>query len=213
MCCAFRHLVLDIPPLNYYDAGISGMTRRPEVVEQVRTALRQAAKSGDLVAARRGALTGLIVAVREGRSPHLYAEANLKGICLWLCDTLAAALQPRDPEVDVILRKQPLLDFIVRRERKMKNWRPLVLENGQPFLLNREFFTVVMAEDNYRIQLLVNDLLFQLEESGRLAAMRRRWLEEDYVFYERVTGEGLLSDMPESLKPYVAGRCHWAPRD
>lgn len=197
----------------YYDAGISGIARRPEVVEQVRAALRQAAESGDLVAARKGALTGLIVAVQEGRSPHLYAEANLQGIRLLLCDTLAAALQSRDPVVDVILGKQPVLDFIVRRERSWKKWQPLVLENGRPFLLNRELFTVVMAEDNYRIQWLVNDLLFQLEESGRLTAMRRHWFEEDYVFQERATSEGLLSDMPESLKTYVAGRCHWAPQE
>ncbi len=92
----------------------------------------------------------------------------------------------------------------------MKNWQPLVLENGQPFLLNRELFTVVMSENSFRLQWLVNDVLFQLEESGRMAAMRRRWLEEDYVFYERATSEGLLSDMPRSLNPYVRGRCHWA---
>jgi hypothetical protein len=43
--------------------------------------------------------------------------------------------------------------------------------------------------------------------------MRRHWFEEDYVFQERATTEGLLSDMPESLKTYVVGRCHWAQRD
>jgi polar amino acid transport system substrate-binding protein len=194
----------------YYDAGISGITRRPEVVEQVRAALSQPAADAGLLAARKGALTGLIVAVQEGRSPHLYAEANLKGIRLLLCDTLAAALQFRDPAVDVILGKQPILDYILRKERTMKKWQPLVLENGQPFLLNRELFTVVMAENSFRLQWLVNDVLFELEESGRLAAMRRRWLDEDYVFHERATSEGLLSDMPQSLSPYVAGRCHWA---
>lgn len=194
----------------YYDAGISAITRRPEVVEQIRVALRQLADGEDPVAARKKALTGLIVAVQEGRSPHLYAEANLKGIRLLLCDTLAAALQFRDPAADVILGKEPILDFIVRRERSWKRWQPLVLENGRPFLLNRELYTVVMAEGNYRLQWLVNDVLFQLEESGRLAAIRRRWFEEDYVFHERAVNEGLLSDMPETLKTYVAGRCHWA---
>ncbi|WP_447973903.1 substrate-binding periplasmic protein [Nitrospira sp. Kam-Ns4a] len=194
----------------YYDAGITGITRRPEVVEQVRAALSRPVEGGDSLVARKGALTGLIVAVQEGRSPHLYAEANLKGIRLLLCDTLAAALQFRDPAVDVILGTQPILDYILRRERRMKNWQPLVLENGQPFLLNRELFTVVMSENSFRLQWLVNDVLFQLEESGRMAAMRRRWLEEDYVFYERATSEGLLSDMPRSLNPYVRGRCHWA---
>jgi polar amino acid transport system substrate-binding protein len=197
----------------YYDAGISAITRRPEVVEQVRVALRQSADGEDLVAVRKGALAGLIVAVQEGRSPHHYAEANLQGIRLLVCDTLAAALQSRDPEVDVILGKQPVLDFIVRRERSWKKWQPLVLENGRPFLLNRELFTVVMGEGNYRLQWLVNDVLFQLEESGRLTAMRRHWFEEDYVFQERATSEGLLSDTPESLKTYTVGQCHWAQRD
>ncbi len=197
----------------FYDAGIGGITRRPEVIERVRTTLRQAAEGENLVAARKATLTGLVVAVQEGRSPHLYAEANLKGVRLLLCDTLAAALQSRDPEVDLILGKQPILDFLVKTEQHMEKWQPLVLEDGRPFRLNRELFTVVMAEDSYRLQWLVNDVLFQLEESGRLAAMRRHWLEEDYVFYERANREGLLSDMPESLKANVSGRCHWAPQD
>lgn len=194
----------------YYDAGISGITRRPEVVEQVRAALRQQAEGGDLLAGRKEALAGLIVAVQEGRSPHLYAEANLKGIRLLLCDTLAAALQSRNPAVDVILGKQPILDYILAREPRMKKWQPLVLESREPLLLNRELFTVVMAENSFRLQWLVNDALFELEESGRLTAIRRRWLKEDYAFHLRATSEGLLSDMPESLRVYVAGRCHWA---
>lgn len=194
----------------YSEGGISGITRRPEVVEQVRVALRQRIEGEDLVAARKRALAGLTVAVQDGRSPHLYAEANLKDVRLLLCETLAAALQFQDPEVDVILGKQPILDFIVKRERRMKNWRPLVLENGQPFLLNHEFFTVVMGEGNYRLQWLVDDVLFQLEESGRLSAIRHRWFEEDYAFQERAASEGLLAEAPESLKPYVAGTCHWA---
>ena len=194
----------------YYDAGISAITRTPEVVEQVRVALSQPLENGDLIAARKKALTGLIVAVQEGRSPHLYAEANLKGIRLLLCDTLAAALQSRDPVVDVILGKEPILNFIVRRERSWKKWQPLVLENGRPFLLTRELFTVVIAESNYGLQWLVNDVLFQLEESGGMTAIRHRWLDEEYVFQQRAVNEGLLSDVPESLKPYVAGRCRWA---
>ena len=197
----------------YYDGAITGITKRPEVVEQVRAALRQRMDGEDLVAARKRALTGLIVAVQEGRSPHLYAEANLQDVRLLLCDTLAAALQFHDPEIDVILGKLPILDFIVKRERSMKNWQPLVLENGQPFSLSREFYTVVMGEGNYRLQWLVDDVLFQLEESGRLTAIRRRWFDEDYLFQERAASEGLTSDAPESFKPYQAGKCHWARQD
>lgn len=197
----------------YFEGGIGGITPKPEVVEQVRVGLRQRRDGEDFVDARKMALTGLTVAVQEGRSPHLYAEANLKGVRLLLCDTLAAALQFHDPEVDVILGKLPILDYIVKRERKMRDWQLLELENGQPFLLNHEFYTVVMGEGSYRLQWLVDDVLFQLEESGRLTAIRHRWLEEDYVFQERAASEGLVSDAPESLKLYAAGTCHWAHRE
>ena len=194
----------------YFEAGIGGVTRRAEVVEQVRAALRQSSANGQTLDTRKGALAGLTVAVQEGRSPHLYATANLKGVRLVVCDTLLAALESRDPPVDVVLGKQPILDFMIKRDRQ--SWQPLVLENGQLFLLTRELFTVVMAEKNFRLQSLVNDLLFELEQSRRLAEMRRRWFEEDYTYPERATSEGLLSTAEKGIQANGHGQCRWAGR-
>jgi polar amino acid transport system substrate-binding protein len=189
----------------YYDAGIGAAARRPEVVEQVRTALRQPSKDGNLLAVRKKALAGLTVAAQEARSPYVYAEAELKGIRLVACDTLSAAFQFQDPPIDVILIKQPTLDFIVKRDRL--DWQPLVLENGQPFLLTHELFTVVMAEASYRLQGLVNNVLFELEQSGRLAAIRRRWFDENYAYTERAMSEGLLSHAEKDIHGNEVGRC------
>lgn len=194
----------------YFTAGIGGIARRPEVVEQVRAALRQPSAAEEPLAVRKGALAGLSVAAQESRSPYLYAEDNLRGIRLVACDTLFAAFESQDPPVDVILGKQPILDFIVKREHQ--DWRPLVLENGQPFLLTRELFTVVMAEQSFELQGLVNDVLFQLEQTGRLAAMHRRWLDEDYAPDQRVVSEGLLTSADKDVRPNQYGRCWWASR-
>jgi hypothetical protein len=138
----------------------------------------------------------------------LYAKENLKGIRLLACDTLFAAFESQDPPADVILGKQPILNFIIKREHQ--DWRPLVLENGQPFLLTREFFTVVMAEQSFRLQWLINDLLFQLEQSGRLAAMHHRWLDEDYTAVQRVVSEGLLTSAEKDVRANDDGRCRLA---
>jgi ABC-type amino acid transport substrate-binding protein len=189
----------------YYTAGIGGIARRPEVIEQVRAALRQPSTDGEMLALRKGALAGLTVAAQEGRSPYLYAEDYLKGIRLVACDTLIAAFESKDPPVDVILGKQPILDFVVKREHQ--DWRPLLLENGEPFLFTRELFTVVMAEQSFELQGLVNDVLFQLEQTGRLAAMHRRWLDEDYAYTQRVTSEGLLTSAEKNIQPIQHGRC------
>jgi len=189
----------------FSDAGIGGITRRQEVVEQVRAALGQSLSNRELLTLRKGALTGLTVAAQESRSPYLYAEENLKDIRLVACDTLFAAFESQDPPIDVILGKQPILDFIVKREHR--DWRPLVLENGQPFLLTRELFTVAMADQNFRLRWLINDLLFELEQSGRLEAMQRRWLDEDYAPAQRVTSEGLLTSAEKNIQPNEYGRC------
>lgn len=194
----------------YSDAGIGGITRRPEVIERVRAALRQSSGNAELLALRKRALAGLTVAAQESRSPYLYAEENLKGIRLVACDTLLAAFESQNPPVDVILGKQPILDFVIKREHQ--DWRPLVLENGQPFLLTRELFTVAMAEQSFGLRWLINDLLFQLEQSGRLAAMHRRWLDEDYEPFQRVTSEGLLTSAEKNIQPNESGRCRWASR-
>jgi len=195
----------------YYPAsGLSAIARRSDVVEHVRAALSRSAADAGVLERRRKALDGLIVAVQEGRSAHFYAAANLKGARLLLCDSLTGAWQQQDPEVDIILGKEPVLNFLLTREDQLKDWRPVMLEDGNPFLLNREFFTVVMSERSFRLHWLVNDLLFELEESGRLAAMQRRWFEQDYRFAERAASEGLSAVIPPSVNPTAPSRCHWA---
>jgi polar amino acid transport system substrate-binding protein len=189
-------------------AGIGVVTRRPEVIEQVRDALRQTSTDREPLAARKRALSGLIVAAEEGRSPYLYAEENLTGIHLVACDTLFAAFDSEDPPVDVIVGKQPILNFIIKQ--KHLDWQPLVLENGQPLMLTRELFTVVTAEQSFRLQWLVNNLLLKLEESGGLAAMRQRWFDEDYVYAQRAVSEGLLTSTDKNIQPNDYGGCRWA---
>jgi len=189
----------------FSDAGVGAVTRRPEVAEQVRAAFLRRSADSDLIAARKRALAGLTVAAQESRSPYLYAEANLRGIRLMACETLAAAFDAHDPPADVVLGKQPVLDFLTKHGRG--DWQSVLLDNGQPFLLTRELFTVVMAENSFRLQWLINDLLFEMEQSGDLVAMRRRWFEEEYAYAERATTEGLLATVDKAVQSNGHGTC------
>lgn len=194
----------------YPGTGLGAIARGPDVADRIRAAHMGPDIGAGSLERRRQSLDGLIVAVQEGRSAHFYAAANLKGARLLLCDSLAGAWQKQDPPVDIILGKQPVLDFVLTHEPALKSWQPVTLGDGRPFLLNREFFTVVMSEKSFRLHWLVNDVLFELEESGRLAAMRRRWFEEEYVFGERALTEGLPAVIPTSVNPTAPSRCHWA---
>ena len=79
-------------------------------------------------------------------------------------------------------------------------------------VLTREHYVVVMAEESYGLRSLVNDLLFRLEESGRLAEMRRRWLEETYAYPRRAAAEGLPFSAEDMPQHYDQGRCQAAAR-
>ena len=163
----------------FSDTGIIGLTRDPQVAERVRTTFQQLLKVGHpVVEARRVAFRGLTVAVQEERTAHLLAKARLTDSRLLVCDTLAAAFAS-EQSPDVVLGKQAILEFL--EQRKPSTWRPLVLDNGKPLLLVREQYAVVVAETEYQLRWLVNDVLWELEESGRLAEMRRRWLDPNYA--------------------------------
>lgn len=194
----------------YPGSGLGAIARGPAVVDHVQAALAHPAANGEALELRRKALDGLTVAVQEGRSAHFYAAANLKGARLLVCDSLAGAWQQQDPPVDIILGKLPVLDFLLKHEMSLEQWRPVVLKDGRPFLLNREFFTVVMSEKSFRLHWLVNDVLFELEESGKLAAMRRHWFDENYRFTERAVVEGLPAVVLPSVDPSAPSRCHLA---
>ena len=156
------------------------------------------------------ALAGLTVAVQSGTSADLFASTHLQTARLVLCDSLPAAFESEDPAIDVIMGKEPVLKFMVERVRK--NWQLLVLDGGKPLLLTREHYAVVMAEESYRLREFMNDLLFQLEESGRLGEMRRRWLEDVYAYPRRAASEGLPFAAEGVVQHYDQGRCRWTGR-
>jgi len=184
----------------YFEAGgIGGIAARPEVAERIGAHLRrhpgQAAE----------AFSGLTVAVQEGTTAQLYAESNLTKSRLVLCDSLPAAFESKSPPIDLILGKEPVLEYTVRRSRK--DWQLLRLDSGKPLLLTREQFAVVTEEESYQLQRFLNELLFRLNESGRLTEMRRRWLEEDYAYPRRAATEGLPFDADKMPQHYDQGQC------
>jgi ABC-type amino acid transport substrate-binding protein len=193
----------------FYDGGIGAITQRPELSERLRAHRQEQLENPGAPALLKKILTGATVAVQEGTSAQLYAETNLTGITLVVCDSLPAAFESQDPVIDVILSQQPVLQFIVSRVRK--DWQQISLETGKPVTLTREQYAVVMAEGNYRLRWFVNDFLFQLDDSGRLAKMQRRWLEEDYAFPRRAAAEGLPFDVGEMVAHYDQGTCRVRP--
>ncbi|MGH7207158.1 MAG: substrate-binding periplasmic protein [Nitrospiraceae bacterium] len=195
----------------FYNGGISGIARRPEIIERVRANLRAQAENPapDGLIANERALTGLTTAVQELTAAHLYAEANLKTSRLVLCDSLPAAFESadasNDPVIDVILGAQPVLEFTATRVRK--DWKLLTRDDGRPFFLTQAHYSVVMAEESYRLRWFVNSLLFRLDESGRLLEIRKRWTEEAYAFPRRASAEGLAFDVEKMVAHYDQGRC------
>jgi ABC-type amino acid transport substrate-binding protein len=193
----------------FYDGGITGITRRPEVAERVRVTLSQARqKQEDTLTAVQAALAGLSVAVQSGTSADVFASTHLKTVRLVLCDSLPAAFESEDPAIDVILGKEPVLKFMVERVRR--DWQPLALERGKPLIWTREHYSVVTAEESYRLRAFINSLLFQLEESGRLVEIRRRWLEEIYAYPRRAASEGLPFAAEGVVQHYNQGQCRRA---
>lgn len=190
----------------YYDAGgIGGITVRPDVAQRIGEYLRRSSGSVADADVMISAFSGLTVAVQEGTSAQFYAETNLTGIKLVLCDSLPAAFESQNPPIDLILGKQPVLDYTVRRVRK--DWRLLRLDSGKPLVLTREHYSIVTDEESYRLRRFINDLLFRLDESGRLAEMRRRWLEEDYAYPRRAATEGLPFAAEKMPLHYDQGQC------
>ena len=187
----------------YFEAGgIGGIAARSELAEQVRAQVgRRSTHAAE-------AFSGLTVAVQEGTSAEYYAEAHLPNSRLILCDSLPAAFETKDPPIDLILGKAPVLEYTVRRSRK--DWHLLRLENGRPLILTREYYAIVTDEESYRLRRFLNDLLFRLEESGRLAEMRRRWLEDDYAYPRRAATEGLPFDAEKMPQHYDQGQCRLA---
>ena len=193
----------------YFDAGgNAGITTRPEVAERIGDYVRRSSEKAADANIMTSAFSGLTVAVQEGTSAQFYAESNLTGIRLVLCDSLPAAFEFQNPPIDLILGKLPVLDYTVRRVHK--DWHLLRLDSGKPLMLTREQYAIVTDEENYRLRRFLNDLLFRLDESGRLADMRRRWLEEDYAYPRRAASEGLPFAAEKMPQHYDQGQCRLA---
>lgn len=192
----------------FYDGGIGGITKRREVVQQVRENMHPPAATDPLPPAR-SALQGLTIAVQNDTAAHHYAIANLTANRLIVCDSLPAAFEYADtaavPPVDVILGAQPVLGYVVAHVRK--DWSLLTSQDGRAWRLTRDQYAVAMAEESYQLRWLVNGVLSQLDEAGRLAEMRRRWLEEDYAFPRRASTEGLAFDAEKMVTHYMQGTC------
>lgn len=190
----------------YFDeGGIGGITRQPGIAKRIGEYVRRSSTKTADANAMTSAFSGLTVAVQEGTSAQFYAEANLTGIKLVLCDSLPAAFESQNPPIDVILGKQPVLDYTVRRVRK--DWQLLTLDSGKPLLLTHEHYAIVTDEESYRLRRFLNDLLFRLDESGKLTDMRRRWLEETYAYPRRAATEGLPFAAEKMPQHYDQGQC------
>jgi polar amino acid transport system substrate-binding protein len=190
------------------DDGIAAIIRKPDVVERIWAQFRKQSGKWDTLAAIQGGLAGLTVAVQKGRSAHLYAQANLKQIRLVVCDSLPAAIETKDPAIDVILSKHAIIEYVTKRV--WHEWQPLTRIDGTPLILTRDDLSIVTSEEHRHLQWFLNNLLFRMEESGRLKQMRTRWIEVEYAPTRRATAEGLPLEVTQVPDHYDQGQCRLA---
>jgi len=188
----------------FSNGGIGIIVKRAEIADEI---LTRFAASHD--GAQRSLLDGLTVAVQDNTAAHLFAEANIPSARLVLCDSLPAAFEQAEggapPGIHAILGAHPVLEFMVKTTRK--DWRLLAQPDGKPLRLTRADYGIVMAEDSYKLRWFVNQVLFQLGESGRLETMRKRWIEDTYAYPRRASTEGLPFDIPKMVQHYDQGTC------
>lgn len=192
----------------FRDDGIAAIIQNPEVAERVQMQFKKQNGNLDTLAAFQEGFTGLTVAVQKGRSSHLYAAANLKHIRMVICDSLPASIETKNPNIDVILTNHSILKYVTKRV--WQNWRLLTQIDGTPLILTHEDLSIVTSEEHRRLQWFLNNLLFRLEESGRLSRMQKRWIEEEYAPTRRATTEGLPLEIKQVPDHYDQGRCRLA---
>ncbi|HSQ52748.1 MAG TPA: transporter substrate-binding domain-containing protein [Nitrospiraceae bacterium] len=192
----------------FHNGGIGAMIQKPEVAERVRAQFQKQAGDRDTLAAIQVGFSGLTVAAQRGRTSSLYAEANLKTIRLLICDSLPASVETKDPHIDVILSQYSILDYVTKHV--WPDWHLLTRNDGTPLILTQESFSIVTVDENRRLQWFLNNLLYRMEESGRLEQMRRRWLEEDYAPTRRAATEGLPFEISKVPEHYDQGQCRFA---
>lgn len=189
----------------FSQGGLSAIAKRPDVVERIQAGIRTA---GDAMTRDR-LLDGLTIAVQDSTAAHLYADANLPAARLIVCDSLPAAFEQADAAdkqpIDVILGAHPVLEYIVKTTRR--DWRLLTVAENTPLTFTQGDYAIVMAEESYQLRWLVNRVIFQLAESGRLRIMRQRWMEDSYAYPRRASTEGLPFDVSEMVTHYDQGTC------
>jgi len=195
------------PPYFHAD-GIAAIIQKPEVAERVWSQFRKQNGKMDTLAAVQEGFAGLTVAVQKGRSSHLYAEANLKRIRMVICDSLPASIETKDLNIDVILTNHSILEYVTKRV--WQDWRILTHSDGTPLILTHEDLSIVTNDDHRRLQWFLNNLLFRLDESGRLKHMRRRWVDAEYAPTRRATTEGLPLEVTQVPQHYDLGQCRLA---
>ena len=192
----------------FHHAGIGAMIQNPEVAERVRAQFQHQAGNPDTLAAIQAGLSGLTVAAQKGRTSDRYAEANFNNVRLLICDSLPAAVETKDPRIDVILSEYSILDYVTKRV--WPDWHLLTRNDGTPLILTQESVSIVTVDEHRHLQWFLNNLLYRLEESGRLEQMRRRWLEEDYAPTRRAATEGLPFEVSKVPEHYDQGQCRLA---
>jgi polar amino acid transport system substrate-binding protein len=188
--------------------GIAAIIQRPDVSERLWAQFRTQQGNWNSLAAVQESFAGLTVAVQKGRSAHLYAQANLKHIRLVICDSIPAAIETKDPTIDVILSEHSILEYVTKRV--WQDWHLLTRTDGTPLMLTYADLSIVTNDEHRQLQWFLNNLLFQLQESGRLTQMRTRWIDEEYAPTRRATAEGLPLEVTQVPDHYDQGQCRLA---
>jgi polar amino acid transport system substrate-binding protein len=192
-------------PPYFHGDGIAAIIQKPEVAARVWRQFRAQNGQLDTLAAVQEGFAGLTVAVQKGRSSHLYAEANLKRIRMVVCDSLPASIETKNLNIDVILTNHSILEYVTKRV--WQDWRLLTQLDGGPLILTHEDLSIVTSGDHKQLQWFLNNLLFRLEESGRLKYMRRRWVDAEYAPTRRAATEGLPLEVTQVPQHYDQGQC------
>jgi ABC-type amino acid transport substrate-binding protein len=182
----------------FSQGGIGAIATQPEVIDLIRARLLTAGGT----TARKQLLEGLTIAVQDSTTAHLYAESNITTARLLVCDSLPAAFEHAavglSPSIDVIIGAHPVLDFMVKTTRR--DWQLLEKNDHTPLRFTQ-------AEESYALRGFINDVIFQLYESGRLEHMRHRWIDESYAYPRRASTEGLPFDVQKMPAHYAQGTC------
>ena len=189
----------------FSEGGIGAIATRPEVIDLIRTRVETAGET----TAREQLLNGLTIAVQDSTAAHLYADAKISAAKVLVCDSLPAAFEHTaaglTPPIDVILGARPVLNFMVKTTRR--DWHLLEKDQHTPLWFTLADYAVVMAEESYTLRWFINDVIFQLHESGRLEQMRRRWIDDAYAYPRRASTEGLPFDVQKMPAHYAQGAC------